>query len=561
MKEKYRLKNHPAGLPAFALALAFIIHVLLLLPAQANTLVPLHVQKGTNLIRIARQYCINPSDWKTIAGINHLKSPFIIYSNSTLQVPLSILRTKSISAKVASVSGSPLLVTDNSQTRELRKGDLVLPGQTVVTENDEYVHLVYPNNKHTRIGPQSKMLLVYLMRLADDNLQAEFLLKNGRITHKINKKLGANEHFRTRTPMAITGIRGTEFRIKIENAETNIVETLKGKVALSAAGKGILIKKGEGSKVKKGQPPQPPHALPPRPILPHLKDIYRTLPVTFTAPVQKYIQSMRLRVTSDIKGLNTLVEQIAKPGQDFVLSSLIDGHYFIFLSSVDKQGFESLPTGPAPLHIRTMPGAPIISSPKNNRKFFTPDIKIRWLESDQADHYLVQLATDSGFTRLIEKKRTPEASYTSHDLKPGKYFFRVQLVTGDGFETLFSAPLAWEIMAQPKLGSLNTSSKGSDDGITLRWPAMADTSGYMIQIATDKACTDLVAEDDKLTDPSYTINFQLVNGKYYVRIRSITKDGLKSPWTPPQTMTVESESSWLPHGMAVLGFIALILIF
>jgi hypothetical protein len=116
-------------------------------------------------------------------------------------------------------------------------------------------------------------------------------------------------------------------------------------------------------------------------------------------------------------------------------------------------------------------------------------------------------------------------------------------------------------MAQPKLGSLNTSAAGSGEGITLQWPSMADTSGYMIQIAADKEFKNLIVEDDKLSEPSYTVSFQIVNGKYYVRIRSITKDGQISPWTPAQTMTIDSESSWLPHGMAVLGFIVLILIF
>ena len=544
-----------------SLFLFFLFLLLCPLTGRAQTLVPLHVQKGTNLIRIARQYCTRPADWKAIAAINHLKSPYIIYNDSTLQVPLSILHTSEVSAEVISLKGSPLVVTNKNVNKKLHKGDRVFPGQTVVTGDEEYVHLVYPNNKHSRIGPESKMLLVYLMRLADNNLQAEFFLDRGRMTNSIERKLKPNEHFQTRTPMAITGIRGTEFRVKVADPETNIIETLKGRVALTAAGHKIFLARGQGSKVKKGQQPAPPHPLPPSPSLPQLKKIYRTLPIKINAPVQQNARSMHVRVTADKEGFNTLVEQTVKPGKNFALSSLKDGSYFLFLTAIDKAGFESLPSGPTPLHIRTVPGAPIISSPKNNRKFFTPAIKIRWLESDLADHYRIQLARDKKFSKVIEEKETKKAHYLTHDLKPGKYFFRVQLVTDDDFETLFSAPLTWEIMTQPKLDSLNTSSQGSDDSITLRWPAMADTAGYMIQIANDRNFTDIIAEDDNLKKPSYTINFQIVNGKYYVRMRSITKDGLKSPWTPPQAMTVESESSWLPHAAAALGFLALILIF
>ena len=543
--------------------LFLLFFFLLFLPtsllAEAQTLVPLHVQRGTNLIRIARQYCSSPSDWKIIAGINNLSSPYIIYADSTLQVPLSILRTKKVSARVISIKGAPLLVTGEHKTLKLHKGDTVLPGQTIVTRGDEYVHLIYPDNKHSRIGPESKMLLVYLMRLADNNLQAEFFLEHGKMTNSVERKLKANEHLRTRTPMAITGIRGTEFRLKVKDGKTNIVETLRGRVSLSASGKKVMIAGGRGSKVTKGKPPTPPHALPPSPKLPELQDIYRTLPVVITAPMQKNIHSMQIRVASDTKGLNTLAEQSVPPGKNFTLSSLSDGSYFLFFTGTDQQGFESLPTGPASLNIRTNPRAPIISSPKNNRKFFKSTVNIRWLQSDQADHYNLQLATDADFTHLIDNQQTTKNFYTTPALKPGKYFFRVQLMTGDGFHTLFSTPVAWEIIAPPKLDGLNISSQGEDEKITFHWPPMADAAGYALQLATDKKFTDLIAEAD-VEEPAYTINFQIVNGTYFIRIRSITKDGHKSPWTPPQAMTVDAESSWLPHGIAVLGFIALAII-
>ena len=543
-------------LPAFL----FLFSLPGVLAATTEMMVPFHVQKGTNLIRIARQYCRNPSDWKTIAAINRLADPYIIYADSTIKVPLSILRTKMVSARVISIKGAPLLVSGQDTTRQLHKGDTVLPGQTVVTRDDEYVHLVYPDNKHSRIGPGSKMLLVYLMRLADNNLQAEFFLNRGRMTNAIERKLKANEHFRTRTPMAITGIRGTEFRLKVEDAETNIVETLRGRVALSAAGKEVIIGKGQGSMVKKGKPPEPPHALPPRPKIPELPAVYRMLPVVIPTPSRNNIRSMHLRVTTDRQGMNTLTEQTVAAGKKFSLSSLADGSYFLFLTATDQQGFESPPAGPAVLRIRTSPGAPIISSPESNRKFFTPTLKVRWLKSELADHYTLQLATDPDFTHLVDTRQTTKDFYVTPELKPGKYFFRVQLTTDDGFATLFSVPVSWQIMARPKLAGLDIAPGGQDGKTTLRWPAMADMAGYMIQIATDKEFNDLIVEDDNLKNPSYTIDSQLVNGKYYVRIRSITKDGLQSPWTPPQVMTIDVESSWLPHATAVLAFIALAII-
>jgi hypothetical protein len=556
------MKQIPRSYMVFSLCFFFLLSLFLGVHssiAHAETLVPLHVKKGTGLIRIAQEYCSKESDWKEIAKINNLKAPYLVRTNSTLQVPLSMLRTKDVSAQVASISGTPQLVTADSNVMNLNKGDLVLPGQTVVTDKEEYVHLIFPDYKHTRIGPQSEMTLVYLMRLSDDNLKAQFSLKKGHITHRILQKLKANEHFDTRTAIAITGIRGTEYRLKAGDSETNIVETLKGKVVVTAAGKQLVLPKGKGSKIIKGKPPSPPRNLPDTPSLPPMKEVYRILPVVITAPAHANAKSIRLRLTADKEGQATLLEQLAGPGEDFTLPSLLDGHYFLFLSAIDSKDFESLPTGPIPLTLRTVPAAPLFSKPKSGLQTFNTNPEISWLKSELAQQYNVQLATDENFSVLIEEQEIKDNSFTTKTLTPGTYFFRVQLVAEDGFTTLFSPALTWEVMEQPKLGDMGSLAE-DEDGITLQWPAVPNMSGYMIQVATDKKFTHLVASEKNLTEPSYTIKGDLAPGNHYIRIRSIMNNGQKSPWTPTQILTVDSTSPGIMHYVFGLGLIALILL-
>jgi len=559
MKQKQKIR--PCTAIYFCLFfLMFLIQSVCPSAAQAETLVPLHVQKGTGLMKIARQYCTNESDWRAIAKINNLKDPYLIRADSTLQVPLSMLRTKDVSAQVASISGTPKLITIDSRVLKLNKGDFVLPGQTVVTGKDEYVHLVYPDYKHTRIAPQSEMTLVYLMRLTDDNLKAQFFLKKGRITHSILQKLKENEHFDTRTAVAITGIRGTEYRLKAEDNETNIIETLKGKVVIAAAGKQLVLPKGKGSKVKKDEPPSPPVNLPDIPDIPLMQEVYRLLPVTITAPAHKNAQSIRLRVTSDNKGQTTLLEQTAKPGENFSLPTLTDGHYFLFLSAIDNNRFESLATSSIPLHVRTTPAAPLISKPKNGLQTFDTKTTISWLKSELAQQYNLQLSADSDFSELIDEQQTKDNSFTTETLSPGTYFFRVQLIAEDDFKTLFSPTLTWEVIEQPKLGDMGSLTKGEDGGISLQWPAVPQMTGYMIQVASDKNFKHVIVSKDNLTEPSYTIHNNLAPGDHYIRICSIMKNGQKSPWTPTQVLTVDPASPGIMHYILGLGLIALILL-
>ena len=551
-------KRHPASSHIFFLLL-FISVLLHPSAVPADPLVPLHIEKGTNLISIARKFCKKESDWKAIASINHLKPPYIIYNNSTIQIPLSLLVTETVSARVASVNGSPRVITGGLQSRILKKGALVVPGQTIQTQRNEFVHLIYPNNKHTRIGPQSEMTLVYLMRLTDGNLKAEFFLEKGSIIHILKKKLKSNEHFQTRTPVTIAGVRGTKFRVKAVNKETSIVETLTGQVALNGTGKQILLNKGQGSKVKKDQPPTPPHSLPPSPVAPELKQIYRTLPVVLHTPDQTDIQSVRIRVSKDPEGNATVAEQIAIPGQDFKLSYLSDGTYYLFYTATDNEGFESAPTSPVTLKIRTNPAAPILLKPDNGLETFSKRIKIQWLDSHSAKFYKLEIATNPEFTSPILKQQTEDPTFTTPAMDPGTYFFRTQLVTEDGFTTLFSVPLSWKILKQPELKGIDPVSPDTED-ITLRWPAMSDVASYTIQIAHDKKFEDMVESAEHLTEPSYKIRNYLASGDHYVRIRSVMKNGLQSPWTPLQTLTIDSEPLELKHLLIAFGCVALILL-
>lgn len=526
---------------------------------QAETFVPLHVHKGTNLISIARKYCKNDSDWKSIAQINNLKSPYTIYSNTTLQIPLSLLLTETISAKVAAVSGSPMLFSKDSQSKKLVKGSLVLPGDTIKTKTNEFVHLVYPNHKHTRIGPQSEMTLVYLMRLADGSLKAEFSLKQGSLLHKLHEKLKANEHFQTRTPVAIAGVRGTEFRIKMVDEETNIVETLKGVVTLDGSNKQVLLIKGTGSKVIQGHPPTPPQDLPAQPTPPNVEAIYYTLPIVLDIPQQANTEQIRIKIAIDPKGNACISETLQKPGQEVTLPSLDDGKYYLFFTAIDSEGFEGAPTNPVPMQVHTSSKAPVLSSTNDSSQTLEQPRTIQWSATEPAKFYNIELATSPDFLTPILKQQTKETQFTTGPLTPGTYYFRVQLVTETGFNTLYSEPFSWTVLAAPQFTSV-TSLDSNKDATKLEWLVVPDATSYSLQIAQDREFNNIVISEEQLSKPSYSIDEFLTSGKYYVRINADINNGQRSPWSSPKSLTIAPEPLGPKHIVIVLGCLALMLL-
>jgi len=69
-----------------------------------------------------------------------------------------------------------------------------------------------------------------------------------------------------------------------------------------------------------------------------------------------------------------------------------------------------------------------------------------------------------------------------------------------------------------------------------------------------------VESAEQLTEPSYKIRNYLASGDHYVRIRSVMENGQQSPWTPVQTLTIDSEPLGLKHLFIALGCVALILL-
>lgn len=547
--------RHP--LPALLLLLCFLPVMLhATLADAAETMIPLRVAKGTNLITIAKHYCRNSSDWREIARLNNLSPPYLILEDSTLLIPLSSLTTEQMAATVGAVHGQAVRIDAEGREQPLQKGDRLLPGQTLATGPDGYAHLIFPDYRFTRVESDSVLTLVYLIRLSGDQaFKAELFLEKGRVAQSIKQKLKDNENFDTRTPLALTGVRGTEFRVKMMDAAVNQVETLSGVVRVTAGSRETALKPGEGLQLAKGQSPGPPHLLPTAPDPTGLAPVYRTLPAVFKAPGHKDAQHIRVRLTTDLQGDETVLEQVVAPGQSFNLVSLPDATYQAFLTAIDKSGFESPATGPLALKIRTIPSAPVISAPKNGLILFEKSVDIKWLKGEQAVAFATELATDANFQHIIHTGRVDAPHCTTPNLQPGSYYFRVRAVAADGFTSDSSPPVNWQISAEPVLSG----SKAADN-LSLRWAAMGETVTYDFQMARDRSFTQPVVSVEKLTKPEYSSDDYLAPGDYYIRIRANLQDGQTGPWTPAQFLTVEPGPLLTGHVVALITLLGFILL-
>lgn len=525
--------------------------------SSAETMVPVEITKGTNLIHLAKDYCTDQNDWKKIAEINNLKPPYTIYQKRYLYIPETMLIKENVSGFVAAVSGDVYWSHNNQQTDKVKKGDAISAGQSIKTTDNSFAQIIFPDHKFTRIAPNSKFTLNYLFKLADGAVKLDATLTSGRLVHAIKKRLKHNETFQTRTPLSITGVRGTEFRVKMLDSNTNSIETLSGKVRLSSGNQTVIIPKGKGAKVEKNKPISNPITLPEPPVLPQLQSVYRTLPITFDAPEHKTAQLIRLRMCTDKEGNNTFLEQQVPPGELFAIGSLADNTYYTFVTAINKNKFESAPSEVSLVKVRTIPATPIISSPQNGLVTFSSQLLFKWLKSEHVKSYEIQLASDKDFANIIFQDSITDSQFNTPKLALGVYSFRVMAVAHDGFKTLYSPPITFEITEQPELGAATAT---EDDTFVFQWSPMKQKGTYDLEISTDKSFKNIILSENGLTDASYEITENLNSGTYYVRVRGVLKNGLASQWTPPRSMEIECENC-TGILMSVLGFaLALIII-
>ena len=529
------------------------VHVVFCANANDDIFIPIKVEKNICLIKLARKFCNRPQDWVEIASLNKLKPPYKIKSNSYLQVPLRLLNIEIVALKVENLTGKAYVLTEDHQKKWLREGDIVLPGNVVVTKEESQMDLVLPRGRRITVKPNAILEIVYVIRLADGSLKAGFLLEKGRLFNIIQEKLPPGDTFEIKTPVALTGVRGTRFRVKLTQEDASIIESLHGVVSVAASGKEIALPEGKGSIVKKGSPPTRPLTLPPPPAKPEIKTLYRLLPVVVKTRKEAYSR-LHITLLKDGGQERFVTERFVKPGEEVSFAKLEDAHYVLFMTGIDERGLESPPANPFFFQVRTVPAAPIISQPHKGFETWRKSVKVEWLKVEGAASYRVLLAKDAQFSTVIADTEVRQPTYLAENLKPGTYYFKVASKAGDGFQSLFSNVLSWKVLKTPGKASV----KEDKDTIYLQWAAVGHGATYEIQMAKDKDFNKIIFEKKGLTKPVYALKKPKRGGTYFVRVRSVSASGQKSDFSVPQTFEVEKE----PWGYCgyVCGTTALILL-
>ncbi|MEP7221058.1 MAG: FecR domain-containing protein [Novosphingobium sp.] len=405
-----------------------ICAVLAMMPGVASAEPPVTyvVAKGDTLIALARKYMVNQGSYRQVQTFNHLASPLRIPVGFTLRIPRELLRFEPIAVHVASFSGPASVAPSMMQggaAVPLQKGMAIGEGAQVQTGANGFVALTAADGSRVALPSNSRIELVHARRyLLINAADIDFRIIQGRAEIQAARQK-PQDQFRIRTPVAVSAVRGTEFRIGINpDASIGTTEVLEGKVAVASPKAEIAVPAGFGAAARaSGEIAS--EALMPPPVLLSPGKLQTEAVVHFdfapgTAAVRYHSQ-----VSRDAAFDEVLAEsESALPQGEF--TDLPNGRFFLRSTAIAASGLEGMPD------IHSFRRMRVGLAAEAEQSSIPGAVRINWrADGEGTSVFRFQLlGAGAGDLPLIDEPGLTTPGITLTGLKRGTYRWRIGVV-------------------------------------------------------------------------------------------------------------------------------------
>lgn len=306
-------------------------------PIAMTAPVQYRVRPGDTLLRLA-PYFANPGAAAEIARANGIADSARLAPGTILTIPLDLLRTEALGAKVIAFRGD---VTIGRQGAA-RLGMMFGEGIRIATGGNSSVSFQLADGTAVTLPSLSTIRIVRLRRVLLTNKVHRILaLDNGRSESQVTPSKDGATSFEIRTPVSVAAVRGTDFRVSYAEEERAATqETLKGAVGVSGADGEVATPAGFGVRSDAQSTGKPTALLPPPEVLSpvrHRRD--GTLIFTFAKMDEALAYRIVLSGDPDFRDLRA---ETTTRTLEAVVPALPSGTYYIRATAIDVHGLEGL---------------------------------------------------------------------------------------------------------------------------------------------------------------------------------------------------------------------------
>jgi len=357
--------------------------------SEKTILQEIDVKDGDTLWSIANYYLKDPRAWPEILKYNKLPSsdPNVILPGMKLKIPV-------------------VLVKENLRPAYLiyLLNDVKYKKKKTVEWQKAYLNLELYNDDSVRTMAQSKANIKFitgeivkldqntLVILRPEKPREELELFSGAVKASNAKILTEGAIIE---PKLDPKLPKPDYKTKIKEDKTTLVEVYDGVVDVSAQGKTVTLTKGFGTEVKYLSPPSLPHKLPPLPEFDlgkepsnQLKELVTRDTLSLNLSQENYskviselkVKQYHLQIASDEEFNKIVIDETKyiRDITDFELQkyNLKEGKYYYRVAYIDELGFESKFTTAQMFIIDKTPPNLVLTHPQENEKIIEDIILI-----------------------------------------------------------------------------------------------------------------------------------------------------------------------------------------
>lgn len=524
--------------PASASRAAVLLLLALLGAAPASAADWIYrVRPGDTVWDLARAHLRADVPWQRLQEHNAIADPARLAPGSRMAFPVPWLRVRPAKARVVAIEGAATASDSGSfdDARAVAADMQFGAGAALRTAPEASLTLAFADGSRLRLHGDSELRLDRLSSYgATGMVDTRMRLQRGRATSSARRSRGAASRFVVDTPGLMSSVRGTEFRVAVDDGGRSRSEVVAGRVAVSGSGREVLVAAGRGTVSDAQRRPIAPVRLLPAPDLAAWPAQLARVPAPLSWPAVDGARGYRLQVSASEDFLTLLQdERVEQPQASF--RARAEGRVFARVRAVDDHGLEGLDATRA-LEVAAQPAPPFVIVPQAGDPVAGPRPRLRWTQSpDEALTYRVQVATSPDFQAPLVSEtglRKPVLRLP-RDVADGDYYWRVGATDAQGREGPFGDPVRFTVRpagAGPELGA-----ESADGTLRVSWPATGE-DGQRYRFQASRKADFAAVEVDRMLDEHHVELSGLRGGTWYLRVQAVDDDGFEHPFGPVQTV-------------------------
>ncbi|AMP16911.1 FecR domain-containing protein [Collimonas pratensis] len=494
-----------------------------------------HAQLGDTLSVIADQLTGNKSNWVQLAKINRIGNDRTIPIGTAIIIPVALLPDDPSSAQVAAMSGTIDATGADGRAITIGIGTTLTEGTIINTGSNSFLTLSLPDQSHIAIPSNSQVKLSKLRSARyTKSPRTEISLLKGRVESKVSPLEKNKGRFEVHSPLAVAGVRGTDFRVDLVGDKV-MTEVLSGGVAVAKKDKpaALTLRAGQGN-ITNTKGVGKAVALLSQPEFTGRPQLQERPTLRFTVNPVSGTRGYRAQVATDAS-LNNVVSEAESDSPEIKINGLDDGKYFVRITALDQAGLQGKPLIAA-FTLKARPEPPISIEPKNKSR--SENLVFSWAEVSNAQAYHLQVASDAEFSHIIiDEAALNAAQFNAGKLALGTYYWRVATIVdtaGVRDQGPYGDPQGFSLLPALQIPKI---ADAVDGDLSFRWTGEPGQK-FVVEIGHDASFSSLLLTQDTAT-PEINVP-RPASGTYFIRIKAIDPDGYVSPFSPAQKVYIGS---------------------